>query len=140
MGPVDTGADSVEAVRRQLRGTWELVSLELFGAAGEKTSAAATGRLAYDEYGNLSMQGTVTGGPQIENSVLNVTGRVTIDPDTRSLRFTVSEPAGGAEIRLDPQLDASRVRYYEFSGDLLTTTLKNSAGATTARATWRMVR
>src|SRR5215213_11838684 len=75
MGPVDTGAASVEAVRRQLKGTWELISLDVFPAGGGRIAAQATGRLLYDEYGNLSMQGTIAGDSDLDPSVLNLTGQ-----------------------------------------------------------------
>src|SRR5687768_16248242 len=79
MGPVDTGAASVEAVRRQLKGTWQLTALTVFSAAGETIVPEASGRLQYDEYGNLSIKGTIGGSTAIDPSVLNLTGRVAID-------------------------------------------------------------
>ena len=138
MGPVDTGPTSVEAVRRQLQGTWDLTALEVTSPAGEKVQAHASGRLQYDQYGNLSMQGSISDGPAIEGTVLNISGRVTIDPDQHTLRFQNIEPRGAAEI--DPKLDASLVRYYEFNGDLLRTSVKSATGAATAIATWKKIR
>jgi len=38
---------------------------------------------------------------------------------------------------VDPQLDASHVRYYELVADVLKRTIKNTGGATTATATWK---
>ena len=140
MGPVDTGPSSIEAVRRQLKGTWELTALELFSPTGEKIPAQATGRLQYDEYGNIAMQGTIApGGPQIDGSVLNLTGRVAIDPVTGTLRITKVEAASADDKRVDPQLDTANVRYYELTGDVLKTTVKNASGATTATATWKRI-
>lgn len=139
MGPVDTGAASVEAVRRQLHGTWELVTLNLIGSGGARTPVAASGRLQYDDYGNLSMRGSVTGSEHIDPSVLNVTGQVAIDPAARTLRFRAIAAKTADERRLDPKLDVSQVRYYEFAGDVLTTTIKDAAGTPTAVATWKKV-
>jgi hypothetical protein len=138
-GDVDTGGSSIEAERRRLQGNWELTALQVFSPAGEPLAAQATGRLAYDEYGNLTMRGTVTGGPNVDNSVLNVNGRVVIDPVTHTLRFQSITARSADERRLDPQLDASLVRYYEFDGDLLKTTVKAASGSTTATATWKRV-
>lgn len=140
MGPVDTGPNSVEAVRRQLEGTWDLLSLDLYTPKGERIPAQATGRLQYDEYGNLTMRGTLTGGGQIEESVLNVSGRAVIDPATHTLRFGGIEAPSADEKRIDPKLDASNVRYYEFEGDVLKTTVKGPDGTTTATATWKKVK
>src|SRR4051794_32826035 len=126
MGPVDTGLGSVEAVRRQLMGSWELVSLDIFSPSGEKTAAQASGRLTYDEFGNLSIKGTVTGSTQIDPSALNLSGRVAIDPDLHTLRITSVTAASTDAKRVDPRLDAANVRYYAFDNDLLTTTIKNA--------------
>ena len=137
MGPVDTGANSVEAVRRQLKGTWHLVSLDVYSADGEKHPAQATGTLTYDEFGNMTIRGKVTGGAKIEEADLNLSGRVTIDPGTRMLRFGGITADTPDERRLDPKLDPAHVRYYEFDGDLLKTTTKDASGATTATITWQ---
>jgi len=139
MGDVDTGVNSVESVRRQLKGTWELVSLDIFSPAGEKEAAQATGRLTFDEYGNLAMRGTITGGPNLDPSALNLSGRVTIDPDLHAMRVGGVTAANADAKRIDPKLDATNVRYYAFEGDLLKTTLKNPSGVTTATATWKKV-
>jgi len=136
-GDVDTGAQSTEAVRRQFLGTWELASLAVTSPSGEATPVDATGRMQYDEFGNLSMRGTITGNQNLDSSVLNVSGRIVIDPVTHTFRFqAVSAPNADAR-RIDPQLDAAHVRYYEFVGDLLKTTVKDAKGATTATATWK---
>ena len=138
MGDVDTGATSVEAVRRQLKGTWELVTLELV-SDGRKTPLTASGRLQYDEFGNMSMKGTVTGTQQIDDGLLNITGQVAIDPVAHTIRFRAISADTADERRIDPKLDAAHVRYYEFTPAGLTTSLKDAAGATTAVATWKKV-
>jgi hypothetical protein len=138
MGDVDTGATSVEAVRRQLKGTWNLMTLHL--VSGEtRTPVPASGQLQYDEYGNLTMRGTVTGSQQLDDGLLNITGQVAIDPVAHTIRFRAISAATPDERRIDPKLDASNVRYYEIAGDVLTTTIKDAAGATTAVATWKKV-
>jgi len=138
-GDVDTGLSSLESERRRLRGTWELTALQVFSPAGEPLAAQATGRLEYDEFGNLAMRGTVTGGPEVDNSVLNVTGRVEIDPVAHTLRFQSITARSADERRVDPQLSTSLVRYYAFEGDLLKTTVKAANGSTTATATWKRI-
>jgi hypothetical protein len=138
-GDVNTATGSVEAERRRLQGTWELTSLQVFSPSGDPVPTEATGRLQYDEYGNLTMRGTVTGHADLDNSLLNITGRVAIDPVAHTLRFQSITARSADERRVDPQLDASLVRYYEFAGDLLKTTVKAANGSTTATATWRRV-
>lgn len=138
-GDVDMGPNSLEATRRRLQGTWELTSLEVFSPSGQPLAAQAIGRLQYDEFGNLSMQGKITGGPDVDSSVLNVTGRVAIDPVAHTLRFQDVTSRTAEQPRVDPQLDAGLVRYYEFVGDMLKTTVKAADGRTTATATWKRV-
>lgn len=138
-GDVDTGASSMESERRRLQGSWELTALQVFSPTGEPRAAQATGRLDYDEYGNLTMRGTVAGGPDVDNSVLNVNGRVVIDPAAHTLRFQAITAASADDRHVDPQLDASLVRYYAFEGDFLKTTVKSASGATTATATWKRI-
>ena len=108
MGPVDTGAGSLESVRRQLQGSWELVTLEVMAPGGAPTKVPATGHLKYDEYGNLTMDGRVTaaaGG--VDPNVLNMSGRAVIDPDKHMIRFQDVEAKTAAEDRpLDSRIDA----------------------------------
>lgn len=138
MGPTDTGAGSIEDERRRLKGTWELASLEVVSPAGERLTVPATGTLNYDDYGNLSMKGTINGGAEVDSSNLNFTGRIAIDPDKHMLRILDVESANADTRRVDPALDAKHVRYYEFTVDgLLKTTVKDTAGKTTATATWK---
>ena len=139
MGDVNTGATSVEAVRRQLMGSWELTSLVIHSPTGEKTPAQASGTLRYDEYGNMSMRGTVTGTSTLDPSVLNLTGRVAIDPNLKTIRFTAVDAATADDRRVDPSLDAKNTRYYEFTNDLLLTTVKAADGRTTATAMWKRI-
>jgi hypothetical protein len=136
MGPVDTGINSVESVRRQLEGTWDLVSLVVY-SGGQPQTAQAQGKLTYDKYGNMAITGTITTGPHLEPSELNLSGRVTIDPDKKTLVFGGITSDNADSRRVDPKLDPSHVRYYEFENDLLKTTTKDASGATTATITWK---
>jgi hypothetical protein len=137
MGPTDTGPTSVEAERRRLQGAWDLVSLDVVLPSGEKHAVPATGRLEYDDYGNLTMRGKVQGTEQVDPAVLNVSARVTIDPDSHSFQVMNVQSRTADDRRLDPSVDASKKRYYEFDGDLLKTTVKNAQGVTTAVVTWK---
>lgn len=139
MGDVDTGANSVEAVRRQLQGTWNLVTLEVTSPSGPVT-VPAKGQLKYDEYGNMSVTGSVTDATAVDPNVLTISGRAVIDPARHMLRFAdVSSNNASAGQVLDSKIDPAKVRYYEFVGDLLKTTVKDASGATTATTTWRRV-
>src|SRR5215472_7280756 len=93
MGPTDTGIGSVESERRRLKGTWQLASLQMLSQAGEMLIVQAQGVLTYDDYGNLTMKGTVTGSTDIDPSALNLSGRATIDPDHHTIRILDVESA-----------------------------------------------
>ena len=95
--------------------------------------------MRYDEYGNMSMRGTVTGTPTLDPSMLNLTGRVAIDPTAKTLKFTAVDAATADDRRVDPTLDAKNTRYFEFTGDLLLTTVKAPDGKTTATAMWKRI-
>jgi hypothetical protein len=137
MGDVDTGANSLEGVRRQLQGTWDLVTLEVTSPSGP-VKVPAKGRLQYDEYGNMSLTGSVTDASNVDPNVLTISGRVVIDPTKHMFRFaSVTGDTTVAEQTLDSNIDPAKVRYYEFVGDLLKTTVKDASGATTATATWK---
>jgi len=138
-GPVETGAGSLESVRRQLQGSWQLVSLEVMTPGGGLATVPATGHLKYDEYGNLTIDGRLTtAAAGVDPNVLNMSGRAVIDPDKHLLRFQDVQAKTAAEDRpLDTRIDPTKVRYFEFVGDQLKTTTKDATGATTAVATWK---
>ena len=138
MGPAEGGLGTIETERRRLKGTWQLVSLEVVPASGEPLKVEAQGVLTYDDYGNLSMKGTVNAAAEVDGSALNVTGRAVIDPDAHTIRIVDVNAPNPDAARLDPAFDLKHVRHYEFVGpDLLKTTLKDASGRTTATATWK---
>jgi hypothetical protein len=134
MGPTDT---SVESERRKLQGSWDLVSLDVVSPSGEKHAVPATGRMQYDDYGNLAVRGTIQGTDTVDPALLNLTARVTIDPDTHSFKVMSVQSGTADQRRVGPALDANLRRYYEFDGDLLKTTVKDAQGITTAVLTWK---
>ena len=140
LGPVDKGAGSLDAVRKQLEGTWTLVSLETYPEAGPAVLAKATGQMTYDHYGNVTFKGTVegSGGASAPDAsrYLNLKGRAVIDPATERLWVVEGESdlSGGT---LPPPVSADKVRYYEFSGDVLKMSVKDAAGRVTAKVTWK---
>ena len=138
MGPTDTGAGSVEAERRRLKGSWQLERLQMLSQAGEMLVVQAQGVLTYDDYGNLTMKGTVTGSTDIDPAALNISGRATIDPDKHTIRIMDVTSATPDDRRVDPSIDPNRLRHYEFVGvDELKTTVVDASGKTTASATWK---
>lgn len=128
VGAVDAGPSSLEAVRRQLEGRWELVSLQVVGADGQAVTRPAGGRMTYDAFGNVTMEGT---GP--DAALISLSGRAVIDPVKRELRLADMEGAGA----LPGQVSPDKVRGYAFEGDLLKTSARDASGRVTAVVTWR---
>jgi len=138
MGPTDTGAGSVESERRRLKGAWQLESLQMLSQTGQMLTVQAQGVLTYDDYGNLTMKGTVTGSTDIDPSALNISGRAAIDPDKHTIRILDITSATPDDRRVDPSIDPQKVRHYQFVSDNeLKTTVVNAEGKTTAAATWK---
>jgi hypothetical protein len=138
MGPTDTGVGSVESERRRLKGTWQLASLQILSQSGEMLIVQAQGVLTYDDFGNLTMKGTIAASTDIDPSALNISGRAAIDPDRHTIRILDVASATPDDRRVDPSIDPKHVRHYEFVGvDELKTTVVNAEGKTTASATWK---
>lgn len=141
MGPVAEGAGTLDAVRHQLQGAWNLVSLDIYPPGGKPVQLKASGTLVYDEFGNLSLKATVTdsaavGGSNLKPTVLSYTGRAVIDVANKKMILADIEGNMPAD-RVPPAVAADRARYYEFVGDRLTLSIKDDQGRTTATLVWQ---
>jgi hypothetical protein len=137
MGPVDTGAGSLESVRRQLEGKWTLVSLESAAApGGAPTPVKAEGTLVYDQYGNLTIDAHTTdpAAPAAARhaGLLSFKGRAVIDTVNHELKLM--DLTGN----VDPAqvLAPERRRRYAFEGSRLTLSSIDAAGTVTATSVW----
>jgi hypothetical protein len=136
--PVTSGAGTVEAERRRLQGTWELVSLETLDASGKATPVDASGRMTFDDYGNVRTEGQAKQSSEAANTVLSYVGRVVIDPDKKEWRLMDATPDAGASAAPAP-VAADKIRSYEIVDDQLKLSLRDAAGKVTARVTWKRV-
>jgi hypothetical protein len=143
LGPVESGPNSLESVRRQFEGQWDLVSAESYGATGQTVVIKGKGRLTYDAYGNLTVDARFDQGQeQADGSIaqlLSYKGRAVID--VAASRLVLQDMQKRTESGADaPEgMSTANVRYYAFEGDLLTLTIKDAAGRTTAKTTWRRI-
>ena len=136
-GNINANRGALDAVNRQLSGTWELVSLTVV-PTGESAPVpvAAVGTLTYDKDGNLTIDAHTSDSyaPQATQSagVLSFKGKV-IDAGNGELKLT--DIAG----TVDPKTAASPQwrRRYGFEGDLLRLSSIDAAGQVTATSTWR---
>lgn len=135
-GPVNDSADSTQGVRRQLQGTWRLLSFETYPAPGQVVKHEAVGELTYDQYGNLLIRAALTGVPAGEQAkLLRYSGRAVVDAQNHRLVLQALEGQGGEA--LPAAAAADQVRYYEFDGDVLKLTVKDNSGQPTALITWK---
>jgi len=128
----------VETVRRQLAGTWDLVSLEASpDQGGPRAAITATGTLVYDEFGNLTIDAHTTDpdAPVAAREVPRVSfkGRAVIDAPNSELKLMALTG------NVDPNevLSPDRRRKYAFEGDHLTLTSFDTAGQVTAISVWK---
>jgi proline racemase len=138
---VDTTAGSVEAVRRQLQGRWELVALESVPArGGARVPIKATGTLTYDEFGNLTIDARTTdpAAPVAarESDLLAFKGRAVIDAVHRELKLM--DVTGNVDP--DEVLSTQHRRRFEFDAGTLRLSSLDERGEVTTVATWRHVK
>ena len=134
----DAEAGALEATRRQLFGTWDLVSLESVPpGGGARAAVTAKGTLTYDEFGNLTIiaQTTDPDAPVAAREVPAVSfkGRAVIDVPHSELQLMAL--AGN----VDPNevLSPERRRRFELDADLLKLSSFDAQGTVTAIAMCR---
>lgn len=135
-GDVATGTGTLESVRRQLEGKWEMTALEVVDAAGKIVPVTATGLITYDAYGNfdLSVRMDEAAAKAVgANVALDLRGRAVIDVANSSLRVQDADATTGTP----RAANVNPVRHYAFDGDTLTLTVKDATGKTTSSSKWK---
>jgi hypothetical protein len=137
---VEAGAGSLEAVRRQLEGSWDLVWYDIY-ENGKRRRLPAGGDLVYDAYGNLTLHGELKqprAGTDARPLVLNYSGRAVLDVRTRELRLLDVAATGDALPRpVDDQVNTANVRHYEIKGSTMSLTVVGDDGKPTAVSSWK---
>ena len=120
-------------------GDYALISYVTFPEAGPAVDMQYVGRLSYDRAGNMSGLGMPSGLPEREREAgsrltggFAYWGKVTVDDEKKIVIHHVE----GSPL-MPGWVGRDNVRFYEFEGDLLRLSLKNSDGRTTATLTWR---
>ena len=128
-------------MRRVFEGSWDLVSAESYNATGQPVVLKGKGRLTYDAYGNLTVDARFDDAQEQNDGslsrLLSYKGRAVIDvvASRLVLQDLQKRDASGADV--PEAMTAANARYYSFDGDLLTLTIKDAAGKTTAKTVWR---
>jgi hypothetical protein len=136
---VDTGIGSMEATRRQLQGSWALVSYEVFDG-GKLRKLDATGTMTYDEFSNMRLVGQLKGESERANAkpaALNFSGRVALDVVKHTFHPVVEQKADELPANVADQMDTDNTRTYEINGNALTLTVLGADGKPTAISRWR---
>jgi len=153
VGDVDTGPESLTAVRQRLDGQWTLATLAIFDETGRKVDVEATGSLVSDAYGGLAIEYRMrdagqkalgSAGIVSPNPVLTTTGRVAIEPRQRQITYVGADytkqggfDAGLAAKRANP-FALERIRYYTFNADgTLSLATRHDNGRDAVVSTWK---
>lgn len=143
LGDVNTGANSLEAVRRQFQGTWALDHYYVYDGT-KRRRLDATAELSYDEFGNLTMRGQLKNpskAPSAAALMLNYSGRAVIDVTSQQLRMMRVENTGDqVPAAIATQVDPASVRRYQFQGSELWLTVNGADGKPTAESSWKKVK
>lgn len=142
--PVESGAGTTEQARKFLQGRWSLMSFEVYPPGAERIAVKGAGTLTYDDFGNLAMEIRVDeaaaqmlnkAGIVTRQGAISTTGRAVIDMQGKKLTYVLEgqPPAGAAA----GPLAASRPRYWQVEGDVLTLTTRDDAGSPLSVGTWK---
>ena len=133
---IETGADTVETVRRQFEGTWDLQTFEIYPSPGKTVPQKARAVLIYDAFGNMTIDGRLEqpDAPSAAAEFLSYKGRIVIDLPNQQLRVVDAE---GDNAKLPAQASTNYMRKYAFEGNTLVLSMVNPQGQTTAKTTWK---
>jgi hypothetical protein len=123
----------MSAVRAQLQGRWELLSLTVHTMEGRAEKIDATGRLSADAFGGMDVEYRIsdagqktlaTLGIKPPSPVITTSGQVVINPQSKQITYA-GEDFTEKALKFDKELAAlranpfalERVRYYSFQGD-----------------------
>ncbi len=150
--PVASGPETMEFVRKQLEGSWTLVSLAVQNASGARATPTATGRLQWDGFGNLKIEYFLSDpglkaleaiGVRPPNPVIVTEGRAAINTQDKAIQYV---PLDAPSRALDPKLAEARanpfalerLRYYVFEADgTLTLSTRHDNGQDAAVSRWK---
>lgn len=136
-----SAAESLEEVKARFVGHYELVSFVSYPATGGEVVNDYIGRIAYDEYDNMSAIGMPASAPERARQANEAGsegfaywGKVSWELQ----RGVVIHHVEGSPTR-NTWVGEDNVRYFELDGDLLRLSLKDSEGRTTGTLTWRRI-
>jgi hypothetical protein len=154
IGDVAAGPNTVEAVRKQIQGSWVMTSLEVTAVDGRKAALDAAGSMTFDAFGNMAIEYKLSDAAQKAlqglginqpTPVISTTGSVAINPVTREVTY-MGETDTQRALNFDRELAERRAnpfalerkRYYELGADgTMTLNTHYDDGKTAATSKWR---
>jgi hypothetical protein len=141
LGPVGTGAGSLEFTRRQLMGAWTLSKFEVADSTGKLVPVRAKAQLTYDDFGNLTIKGVLLEPLPGQTSVtdapaLAYTGKAMIDTAKQDIVLVGMEASVQPDPAILAKLGMDARRHYEVTDKQLTMTARDAQGHNTSRATY----
>jgi hypothetical protein len=142
VGPTE---GSLAQARKFLEGRWTLESFEVHQAGKPPLALKGTGILNYDDFGNLKMdiradQATSdllrAAGIEMRDGVIATEGRTVIDMPNKTLTYFLEGQRSATTTGGGP-LAMNRPRHWEVTGDVLTLTTLDDAGAPAAISKWK---
>ena len=142
----------MEFVRKQLEGSWTLVSLVVQNASGGRATPVATGTLVWDGFGNLKIEYFLSDpgikaleaiGVRPPTPVIVTEGRAVINTQDQAIQYV---PLDAPSRAFDPKLAEARanpfalerLRYYVFAADgTLTLSTRHDNGQDAAVSRWK---
>jgi hypothetical protein len=138
-GEAATGVGTLESVRKQLEGSWTLVSYEIL-QNGRRQRLDAAAEMTYDQFGNLNMIGELKNpdaSSERRPALLNYSGRAVIDVDKSELRFVVENSRDPLPRSVEANVKPENVRHFTFRDSLLELTISDTNGQATGFSTWK---
>jgi hypothetical protein len=151
-GPVASGPETLEGVRKRLEGTWTLQSLTVASFEGQPLSIGAQGRMTLDGFGNLQLNYDVTddglaqlarAGIAMPSTNIRTDGRVAIDAQSHQIVYVDPASAGKpfaadlVDMRRNPFAIHHR-RHFQFNDDgTLTLSTRYDTGKDAAVGKWK---
>jgi hypothetical protein len=139
---VEKGPGTLSDARKFLQGRWTLESFEVRPPGKAPIAVKGSGTLDYDDFGNLRMElradqatsdALRAAGIDMREGVVSTEGRTVIDLQHKTLTYVLEGQPPASTGPLAP----SRPRHWEVTGDTLTLTTKDDAGAPLSIGRWK---
>jgi hypothetical protein len=145
IGPIESGAGTTTEARKFLEGRWALESFEVRPPGKAPILLQGSGMMNYDDFGNLRMELRAdqassdllrAAGIDIRDGVISTDGRAALDVQNHTLTYFLDGQPSSTRGGGGP-LATNRPRHWEVTGDILTLTTRDEAGAPLSIGKWK---